>query len=345
MDNLKFGIFDHMERREDENIADLFEGRLKFLEAADAAGIDGYHLAEHHATPLGMAPSPSVFLASVAQRTKRIRFGPLLYILPLYEPLRLVEEIGMLDQLSNGRFELGVGRGASPFELAYYNVPLLESKVMFEEAIDVLKKGLRNPRLSHDGDNYVYHDVPMETPPVQQPNPPFWFGAFSPANAGFAGGLGMNAVCGGTNKMVRDLKAIYDEARAGARGTDNDLNPHVDTPLFGAFRHCYLDETDAAAVLTAKPAYTDYYNNLMKLWRDFNTVNTLFTPDLDEARRYDVAITGSPDAVRADVEKYFEETGANYLVLAFCWGSLSQAQSDRSFQLFAEEVMPAFSGR
>jgi len=83
----------------------------------------------------------------------------------------------------------------------------------------------------------------------------------------------------------------------------------------------------------------------MKLWRDFNTVNTLFTPDLDEARRYDVAITGSPDAVRADVEKYFEETGANYLVLAFCWGSLSQAQSDRSFQLFAEEVMPAFSGR
>jgi len=339
----EFGIFDHMERRKGEEIADLFEGRLKFLEAADAAGVRTYHLAEHHATPLGMAPSPSVFLSSVAQRTQNIRFGPLLYITPLYEPLRLIEEIGMLDHLSNGRFELGVGRGASPYELAYYNVPFLESKYMFEESIEVLRKGLREPRLNHKGEKYIYRDVAMETPPLQQPNPPFWFGAFSPPNAQFAGKLGMNAVCGGTNKMVHDLKAIYDEAREDARGTERDLNPQVDKPVFGAFRHCYVGETDAEADTIAKPAYKKYYDNLMKLWRDFNSTNTLFTGDIDEAKSYDVAISGSPETVRAEVERYFEESGTDYMVLAFCWGSLSQEQSDRSFELFAKEVMPHFT--
>ena len=79
--------------------------------------IHAYHLAEHHATPLGMAPSPSVFLAAVAQRTKRLRFGPMIYALPLYHPLRMIEEICMLDQMSGGRLDVGFGRGASPIEL------------------------------------------------------------------------------------------------------------------------------------------------------------------------------------------------------------------------------------
>src|SRR6187200_1571223 len=96
---LEFGIFDHL----DDNgvpLADLFEARLKLTEQYDRAGFRSYHIAEHHSTPLGMAPSPSVFLAAVAQRTKRLRFGPLLYALPLYHPLRMIEEICMLDQMS-----------------------------------------------------------------------------------------------------------------------------------------------------------------------------------------------------------------------------------------------------
>src|SRR5215467_13317923 len=93
-----FGMFDHVDRS-DEPIGALYEHRLKLVEAAEAAGFRTYHVAEHHATRLGMAPSPSIFLAAVAQRTRRIRFGPLVYLLPLYTPLRLVEEIAMLDQM------------------------------------------------------------------------------------------------------------------------------------------------------------------------------------------------------------------------------------------------------
>ena len=103
-----FGIFDHLERR-DVPLEQLYEERLQLIEAADRAGIFCYHLAEHHATPLGMSPSPSVFLTAVAMRTRKIHLGPLVCLLPLYHPIRLVEEICMLDQLSGGRLEVGVG--------------------------------------------------------------------------------------------------------------------------------------------------------------------------------------------------------------------------------------------
>ncbi|HYR98725.1 MAG TPA: LLM class flavin-dependent oxidoreductase, partial [Gemmatimonadales bacterium] len=112
---MKFGVFDHMDAS-GEPLAQLFENRLKLAEAYDRLGLYALHVAEHHSTPLGMSPSPSVFLALAAQRTKRLRLGPLVYTLPLYHPLRLAEEICTLDQLSGGRLELGVGRGVSPLE-------------------------------------------------------------------------------------------------------------------------------------------------------------------------------------------------------------------------------------
>ena len=107
-----FGIFDWIDSN-GLSIADNYDMRLRLLEYADEAGFYCYHLAEHQCAPLGMAPSPGLFLAAAAQRTKRIRLGPLVYLLPIYNPLRLAQEICMLDHLSRGRLDLGVGRGIS----------------------------------------------------------------------------------------------------------------------------------------------------------------------------------------------------------------------------------------
>ncbi|MBC8242379.1 MAG: LLM class flavin-dependent oxidoreductase, partial [Alphaproteobacteria bacterium] len=104
---MDYGIFDHLDQGQSDLMAQ-FEDRLRLTEVYDEAGFYAYHLAEHHATPLGMAPSPGIFLSAVAQRTKRLRFGPTVYCLPLYHPIRLLEEICMLDQMSGGRLELGV---------------------------------------------------------------------------------------------------------------------------------------------------------------------------------------------------------------------------------------------
>jgi alkanesulfonate monooxygenase SsuD/methylene tetrahydromethanopterin reductase-like flavin-dependent oxidoreductase (luciferase family) len=112
---MEFGIFDHLDRN-DLPLCDYYEARLKTIEAYDRLGFYAYHVAEHHSTPIGLAPSPSVFLSAVAQRTKRLRFGPMVYALPLHHPLRLIEEICMVDQMSNGRLEIGFGRGSVPEE-------------------------------------------------------------------------------------------------------------------------------------------------------------------------------------------------------------------------------------
>ena len=121
---MKFGVFDHVDRGRDIPIADLYEDRLRMVERYEAAGIHCYHVAEHHATPLGMAPAPGVFLAAVAQRTRTMLFGPLVYILPLYDPVRLAEEICMLDHLGRGRFQLGIGRGISYLELGHFGIAI-----------------------------------------------------------------------------------------------------------------------------------------------------------------------------------------------------------------------------
>src|SRR5690606_2087517 len=119
MQAMECGVFDHVDRS-DAPLHVFFAQRLKLTEAHDQLGFYGYHAAEPHFTPPGMQASPSIFLASVAQRTRRLRFGAMVYTLPLHHPLRLAEEICMLDQLSKGRLQVGIGRGISPIEAAYY---------------------------------------------------------------------------------------------------------------------------------------------------------------------------------------------------------------------------------
>src|SRR5258708_36894933 len=114
MTNVEFGVFDWIDRRQEGALGQVHEDRLRLLQEADAAGFFCYHLAGHHATPLGMAPSPSVFLAAAAQRTRRIRLGPLVFLLPLYSPLRLLGEICMLDHLSGGRLPPRAGPRVRP---------------------------------------------------------------------------------------------------------------------------------------------------------------------------------------------------------------------------------------
>src|SRR5437763_2295141 len=134
---MDFGVFDHLDRY-DVPLDEFYEARLRLIELYDSAGFFGYHLAEHHATPLGMAPSPSVFLAAVAQRTRRLRFGPMVYALPLYHPLRLIEEICMLDQMSGGRLDIGFGRGAVPAEFAYYGQSHDTAQATYDEAVEIV---------------------------------------------------------------------------------------------------------------------------------------------------------------------------------------------------------------
>jgi len=342
MSEIKFGVFDHVERRGD-SLNGLYQGRLELLREYDGAGFFCYHVAEHHATPLGMAPSPGIFLAAAAQCTRQIHLGPLVYLLPLYNPLRLVAEICMLDQLSNGRFEIGVGRGVSPFELAYYGISFMDSREIFDEALNVLVAGLRNERLSHRGPHYRFDSVPMELKSRQRPNPPFWYGVSTQESLMAAARRGMNMVTLGPNTLVKELSTRYREEVAKHKGGTADLNPQIGTPMIGAIRHIYVAGDEHEVEQIAAPAYRKYYDNITKLWLDFRTIPAVgFTPDLARACQMQVAHAGTAERISDELATFFETTDCSYLVLSFAWGGLEQDAARRSLDRFVTKVMPQF---
>jgi alkanesulfonate monooxygenase SsuD/methylene tetrahydromethanopterin reductase-like flavin-dependent oxidoreductase (luciferase family) len=210
---LQFGLFDHIDLAADRPLAQQYDERLQFVAAADDAGFYAYHLAEHHATPLNTVPVPGTFLAAVARATKRIRMGPMVYLLPLYSPLRLIEEISILDHLSHGRLEIGVGRGVSPYELNFHKVDAEKSREIFIDAYDCMIEGLTHDRLTYHGPFYNYDNVPMILRPLQQPHPAMWYGSSNTVGAAWAGERGLHFASNGATERAKENIDAYEALR------------------------------------------------------------------------------------------------------------------------------------
>ena len=333
---MKFGVFDHLDAS-GAPLAEFYEQRLRLAEAYDRIGIHALHIAEHHATPLGMAPSPSVFLSAVAQRTKRLRLGPLVYTLALYQPLRLADEICMLDQMSGGRFELGVGRGVSPIEIEYFGVDPAKAQAMYLEAYQVLMLALRERTLTFEGEYYRYKDVPLQLTPLQRPHPPIWYGLSNPASAEFAAASDFNVVSNGSPGAVRVITDRY-RAEWDRRGKDPRQIPFI-----GIARHVVIADTDAEALALARRAYARWWEGFIYLWqkRGMKPPFTTYTGDFDAVLKNGQAIVGSPDTVRETIAAQVKEAGLNYLLLRFAFGDLTLDESMRSVEYFARKVRPA----
>jgi alkanesulfonate monooxygenase SsuD/methylene tetrahydromethanopterin reductase-like flavin-dependent oxidoreductase (luciferase family) len=333
---MKFGVFDHLDAS-GAPLAQFYEDRLRLAEAYDRIGIHALHIAEHHATPLGMAPSPSVFLSAVAQRTKRLRFGPLVYTLALYHPLRLADEICMLDQLSGGRFELGIGRGVSPIEIEHFGVDPAKAQAMYLEAYQVIMRAMRERVLTFEGEYYRFRDVPLQLAPLQRPHPPIWYGLSNPESAEFAADNKFNVVSNATPKAVR---VITDRYRAEWAKKGNDPKQ---IPFIGMARHVVIADTDAEALALARRAYARWWDGFIYLWRmrGMKPVFTTYTEDFDAVLRNGQAIVGSPDTARAMLAAQASGAGLNYFLLRFAFGDLTLDESMRSIKLFAERVQPA----
>jgi alkanesulfonate monooxygenase SsuD/methylene tetrahydromethanopterin reductase-like flavin-dependent oxidoreductase (luciferase family) len=339
---MRFSIFDHVDRS-DRPLAKQFDERLDYVAAADRLGFYCYHVAEHHATPLNMVPVPGVYLGAVARATTRIRLGPLVYLLPLYSPLRLIEEIGMLDHLSHGRLEIGVGRGVSPYELNFHKVDPESSRAIFVDAFDTLIAGMTSDRLNHKGPYFSYENVPMELPPLQRPHPALWYGSSNAVGAQWAGERGLHF---STLGPVAPAKTFIDTYRAALarRGGPMIAKPEFSGgTVVGINRSIVVAETDAEALRIAQPAYNHWYANLTKLERD-NVAGPKFTKsmfaDAGEAVARGTVFAGSPETVRAAIAAQIADLGVNYMSLAFYFGTLPHADAMRSLELFAREVMP-----
>jgi alkanesulfonate monooxygenase SsuD/methylene tetrahydromethanopterin reductase-like flavin-dependent oxidoreductase (luciferase family) len=179
----RFGIFDHIEDIPGTPTSQLFKERLTLIKMADSAGFGGYHLAEHHGSELCMAPGQELFIAAASQVTSDIRLGPMVKLLPMHHPVRLIEDMCTLDQLTDGRLEFGVGRGAVPIEHYWFSQDWWESRDRFTDVLGIIKHALSAGEISSDQSRfYDFPTMPLSTRPLQE-RIPFWYPG-SPVTAG-----------------------------------------------------------------------------------------------------------------------------------------------------------------
>src|SRR5580700_6753099 len=331
---LGFGVFDHLDRS-DLPLREFYEERLKVIEAFDRSGFYAYHVAEHHFTPLGMAPSPSVFLSAIGQRTRRLRFGTFVYALPVHHLLRVLEEICMLDHMSGGRLEIGFGRGSVPFEISYYGQNAEERQQIYAERLELILKAFTVRTLTWNGRYDRFENVPMEFEPLQKPYPPLWYGAHSPDSAERAARKGLNVVTNDNIERAREILARYQEVWSATV----HAGP---VPKMGLVRFIVVAETDAEAMTIARRAYLRWRSSFVYLSAMHGALpdSPLNVESFDQLIRQGQAIAGSVDTVRAFLRKQMEISGANYLVGQFCFGDLSLDDMLRSVELFAIHIMP-----
>ena len=376
---MEFGIFDHIEPVENLTLNEIYELRLQQLEIFDQSGFYAYHLAEHHSPAVhSLAPSQNVFLAAASQRTRSLRLAPCVYVLPLHHPLRLIEEISMLDHLSGGRIEIGVGRGG--VMEAYFWGQEADSETNYQrylETLDILKAGLDQKSLTYRGKFHNFDDLPMRLNPIQRPYPPMWY----MRNAETAALEKMNTVVVGTLDSLRTetyrYKRVWEETHGAQGKTVQGTEPKV-----GLVVHMVIAETDEKAIELATPAWEQYRWNLAAprrieaekrgLTQFQNSSDGSFgfvgdrpkdlpsretRKDIEaEIERFDqqsdksdptrlggVALAGSPESVQRYMEEYID-TGANYFMCSFQWGNLSHNTAIKSIELFTKYIMPNYSG-
>jgi len=374
---LQFGVFDHIEPVKGAPLEDVYDSRLEQIQQLDKAGFYCYHLAEHHTPAVhSLAPSQNVFLSAASQVTNNIKLAPCVYVLPLHHPLRLIEEISMLDTLSKGRMEIGVGRGGVMEAFFWGQEADSESNYQrYLETLEIMRRGLTNEYLNFQGDFYEFDELPMRMHSLQKPYPPLWY----MRNAETAAMEGMNTMVVGSLDSIHKEAEKYKEKWEEYQGKGTKTLQGED-PKIGLVVHMTLAETDKEAIKIAQPAWEQYRWNLeaprrmeaekrnLDQFKSSNPNQFGFVgerpqnaPDRElrkdisaELEKFDdgkkvqnpgrlggVAMAGSPASMMEYMDEYIQ-SGANYFVCSFQWGSISNEEAEQSIELFINEVMPKY---
>lgn len=302
----------------------------------DETGYDTVWLAEHHFTDYSVCPSVHLMGMHVASFTRNLRIGTAVSLAPIYHPLRLAEEVAMLDVLTGGRVNWGAGRGFDLTEFKAFGIPVAESRRRFREGVEIVLAAWSNERLDWESEHWRFESVEVLPKPAQKPHPPVWLAAGSPDAVEWAGQKGFSILLGphadyaGIGRHRRNYVATL---AANGHRTENRVLPMT--------RFIAVADTDREAEAIARRGaqwVIDTYKNEAK-----GSPNPIVTVEvegelrrLDPAERYlnDVAVWGSPARVVEQLHRLAEEIELDYLMLA--------PLSHGSFVTFTEKVMPHF---
>jgi alkanesulfonate monooxygenase SsuD/methylene tetrahydromethanopterin reductase-like flavin-dependent oxidoreductase (luciferase family) len=311
----------------------VYETALERFAIMDQTGYDAVWLAEHHFSSFSVCPSVHMMGTMAAARTKRLRIGMAVSLAPFYNPLRLAEEVALLDVLSGGRVNWGAGRGFERSEFAAFGIPGEESAPRFHETVDIVLKAWTNQRLSYQGQFYQYDNVEVLPKPLQTPHPPVWMAASSTPAIDWAASLGfsilMDPHSSRADLIGKRRHYAAKLAEAGFRDGGRDI------PMA---RLVAVDETAekarAVATRAAQWMLASYVGNRANVRqgpaRDFG--------GKDPVQFYldDVMIHGTADSVVEQIQSFGEQIGMTYLMAA--------PMSGRSFRLLTDRVVPRIAG-
>jgi alkanesulfonate monooxygenase SsuD/methylene tetrahydromethanopterin reductase-like flavin-dependent oxidoreductase (luciferase family) len=338
-----FGIFDHIENIPGTPTHKLFQDRLDLVKLADEAGFAGFHLAEHHGSDLCMAPNQEVFIAAASQVTTKIRLGPMVKLLPLHHPVRIIEDMCVLDQLTGGRLDFGVGRGVAPIEHAWFGSTWTESTPRFEDTLGIICNAFATGEISSA--NSAYHDfptVPLSTKPFQE-TIPFWY----PGSPVTAGRHGMSLMCAGPiDQRTYDL---YVETWHEHVGDTLRLEGANARPRVGCTMLIAIAPTEKEAVDIARRGM----DGLVRRARAVHTRDHLVLPEdqceaalgplnriLAHIEHVVNAGAGTADQIAERFAAMLEPGLIDYIALQLPTGDMTFAEAKRTVDLFASEVKP-----
>ncbi len=331
---MKFGVlqfFSWPERR--VSLQTVYERALQRIDIMEQAGYDAVWLAEHHFTGYSVCPSVHMMGVHVAHRTRRLRIGMGVSLAAFYHPLRLAEEVALLDVLSGGRVNWGAGRGFDPTEFEVFGVPVAESARRFHDAVEIVLAAWTSERVSWNSPYWRFENVEVLPKPLQQPHPPVWLAAGSPSALRWAGKHGFSVLLGPHATFEENL-GHYDLYRQSLAEAGHAFGER-EIPMA---RFVAVAPSDAAAEQIARSGaewLVGSYMNPTKATRPDSPDQSILTMDrATKLERYldEVMIHGSPARVRAQLERLRDTAQLRYLMLA--------PLSHTSFTLFTDEVMP-----
>jgi natural product biosynthesis luciferase-like monooxygenase protein len=328
----------------DGDSPELYARWLEQIDAAENLGFDSLWITEHHFRHFGgMMPSPSVILAAAAQRTRRLRLGCAVSILPMHNPLRIAEEFAMVDLLSNGRLNFGAGRGMHPTEYAVFGYDWKNAQSRLPEALDIVIKAWTDGEFEWRGQHYQFPKLNVYPKPAQKPHPPIYVTANrDPESFAMIAARGhhlMTLPWIASNELQGQRVRQYQAALQSAGHSVENTDVFVMYPI-------YVGADDGRA----RAEIIDCWHR----WRSFALEALGLNAPQEEAYQrvfnhlsYDAMVRdsrgvfGSPETCVAILRKIFDVVGAKHIGLTFHFGGLRQGKVLKSMERFARYVRPA----
>ena len=349
--SFEFGIFHEFSRFAGQTDAEAFAQSFAQVDAAERWGLDVVWLAELHFLPeRSVVSAPLVVASAIAARTRRLKIGIAVQVLPLCHPLRLAEEVATLDHISQGRLIFGVGRSGFPRTYEAYGVSYAESRERFAEVLEILRRSWSDERFSFEGSFYKFRNITLVPRPLQKPYPPLRIAATSPDTYPAIGAMGLPifvAVRLGTIEELGPNIAAYREAyRAAGHAGQGEV--YLRVPI-------YVGETEASARADPEHSIMPFYRTLGAQIEDSATRagaraieqraergQALQTIGYEDVLR-DKVIVGTPDSVTKRLQELIRKLGLNGVLAELnCGGLVANEKVMRSLQLMCEQVAPRF---